>query len=247
MNQIGPTNVNNDMPLLEVEQLHSGYGRIIVLHGIDLTVRSNEITAVVGPNGAGKTTLANTITGFIKPKTGEIRFDGKSLTEMNPSTIARHGIGYIPQRQNVFADLTVEENLDVSSLVTRSGHRRSRDQIYELFPILWERRRQHAKTLSGGQRQMLAIGSALIANPRLLILDEPTTGLAPQIISQLIEAIVKVKDQGTALIWVVEENPRPVLSVSDRVFFLEAGVVRRSTTGRDLLAEDRWEELFLKG
>lgn len=232
------------MSLLEVRNLVTGYGRIPVLHGVSLDVHQGELVALVGPNGAGKSTTMNALFGLLPVFEGEIRFDGRSIRGMDPSRAIRLGMGYVPQRNNVFAGLTVEENLDLSCAFARVGPGQ-KQVVYERFPALRGRARQRAGTLSGGERQMLALGCAILAKPRFLALDEPTTGLAPRIVQELIESINAIRHEGCTILWVVEENPRKILQHADRVCLLESGVIRRESTGVDLLADPQFHTLFL--
>lgn len=235
----------SDRPaLLEVDNLVAGYGKMAVLHEVSLRVYPGELLSVVGPNGAGKSTLMHAIAGVISPLRGAIRFDGADVTSLDSVRLNRRGVGYVPQRSNVFPDLTVRENLEMGTLSVTNGQARLQ-AVYERFPVLARRQHQRAATLSGGERQMLAIGSAMLANPRLLILDEPTTGLAPKIVDTLIEAILEIRTGGTTLIWVVEENPRRVLSRVDRVYLLESGVIRTENTGTELLENPDFNRLFM--
>ena len=232
------------MPLLEVDGLFSGYDEGEVVHGVSLAAGEGAITAVVGPNGAGKTTLVQTIAGVVPARRGTIRFDAQPLDRCATRERTLRGLGYTPQRQNVFGELTVQENLDV---VVRAFHvpRQRLDEVFGQFPILRERARQRAGTLSGGERQQLAIASALLMRPRLLMLDEPTTGLAPQIVAALIEQIRAIRADGAGVLWVIEEHPSQILPHCDWVYLVESGQVRHEATGPDLLADPRFTEMFL--
>ncbi|MCL5958216.1 MAG: ATP-binding cassette domain-containing protein, partial [Chloroflexi bacterium] len=186
------------MSLLEVKEVKSGYGRMLVLHGVDLSVAEGALTVLLGPNGAGKTTLMQTIFGLLPLAAGSVQFQGESIAGLDPALIARKGIGYVPQENSVFPDLTVHENLEMGGFSLKDS-RKTVNEVYELFPRLKERVTQKAGTLSGGERQMLAVGCALLLKPRLLILDEPTTGLAPQMREVLIETIREINNRGTSI------------------------------------------------
>lgn len=232
------------MSLLEVKDLQSGYGRIPVLHGVSLSVEAGEMVAVLGANGAGKSTLMKTIARILWIISGDVVFDGTSALTLEPHQMTQLGLGYVPQERNVFPDLTVDDNLRMGAYLTKDG-RKGVERALARFPILQERRSQRAGTLSGGERQMLAVACALMLRPKLLILDEPTSGLAPQVTSSLIETIAEINSEGTGILWVVEENPRDVLARCGRVYFLESGTVIRTDTGQGLLEDKDFEALFL--
>lgn len=232
------------MSFLEVKDVVSGYGKIPILHEISLHVNQGEMVGIIGSNGAGKTTLMHTISGLLPLMNGSITFQGKKIDNVSPSDIARMGLGYVPQRKNVFAELTVLENLEMGAYTLKKPKDKINEML-EMFPRLHERIGQKAGTLSGGERQMLALASALIVNPKLLLLDEPITGLAPQIIKGLIEMIVEIRNQGTTVVWVVEENPKEVLKHADRVYLMDSGIIKMERTGKQLLEEENFEELFL--
>lgn len=232
------------MSLLEVKDLQSGYGRIPVLHGVSLSVEAGEMVAVLGANGAGKSTLMKTIARILWIISGDVVFDGTSALKLEPHQMTQLGLGYVPQERNVFPDLTVDDNLRMGAYLTKDG-RKGVERTFARFPILQERRSQRAGTLSGGERQMLAVACALMLRPKLLILDEPTSGLAPQVTASLIETIAEINSEGTGILWVVEENPRDVLARCGRVYFLESGTVIRTDTGQGLLEDKDFEALFL--
>jgi ABC-type branched-subunit amino acid transport system ATPase component len=233
--------------LLEIKDLVSGYGKLDVLYGVSLNVSAGSLTAVVGPNGAGKSTLMNSIMNLIKVKSGEVYFKGQRLNRKDPSEITAMGIGYVPQLRNVFPEMTVAENLEMGAftLLKTKKSKNVIDKVYQTFPCLEERKNQRASTLSGGERQMLAIGSALLLEPELLILDEPTTGLAPSIVGELIESITQIKEGGATLIWVVEDNPMQVLPLADRVYVMEGGVIKAEKAGMEFINEPDFTQMFL--
>ena len=233
------------MSLLQVTNLESGYGSLPVLHGVSMRVEPEEIVAVIGPNGAGKSTLMKTIFRLLPAQGGSVEFDGVDLSSRSATKLADLGMGFAPQGFSTFPELTVEDNLKVSlTSQRRKGKSGATAKMYETFPILGERRRQRASTLSGGERQMLALASAMILEPRFLALDEPTTGLAPSVVDTLVEQIVSFRDAGTTILWVIEENPFEVLQYVDRVYLLQAGVFEREMPAKDLLEDESLRELF---
>ncbi|MFJ7729084.1 ABC transporter ATP-binding protein [Neobacillus sp. NPDC097160] len=233
------------MSLLEVKEAVSGYGKIPILHDVSIKVEEGELVAIIGSNGAGKTTLMHTISGLLPLMKGSLRLFDKRIDNLPPSEIAKMGLGYVPQRKNVFRELSVRENLEMGAYTLKNPQSRI-EEMLDMFPRLRERINQKAGTLSGGERQMLALSSALIVNPKLLLLDEPITGLAPQIIKGLIELIVEIRNKGTTIIWVVEENPKDVLIHADRVYLMDSGVIKMERTGRQFMEEENLEELFLR-
>jgi branched-chain amino acid transport system ATP-binding protein len=235
------------MSMLEVSGLKSGYGPIPVLHGVSLAVDAGEIVAIVGPNGAGKTTLMKTIFGLIPAAGGSVRFDGSDVTGARTTGLAELGMGYLPQGWNTFPDLSVEDNLRVSAHgLSRSKAEAALATVFEEFPVLQALRRRRAKLLSGGERQILALASATVQRPRFLALDEPTTGLAPSIVQRLIEDVLALSRSGVTVLWVIEENPRQIIQHVDRVFVLQAGVIRQESRAEELLASGSLEQLFFK-
>ena len=233
------------MSLLEVTGLEAGYGRLPVLHGVSLRVESDELVALVGPNGAGKTSLIKAVFGLLPAMRGTIAFDGEDLTAAAAARRTELGMAMVPQTGNTFPDLTVEDNLTVSfSTLGRAAAEAALRASYAMFPQLDERRRQPAKTLSGGERQMLAFASGTGADPRLLVLDEPTTGLAPTIVHGLIDKIVEFRGRRASILWVIEESPLEVLPVVDRVYVLNNGTVQAEMPAASLMADDSLHHLF---
>ncbi len=232
------------MSLLELKALESGYSRLPVLHGIDLHVDDGELVALIGPNGAGKSTLLRSVAGLLPCWKGEVTFSGKRVHDYEPRVLPTWGLGYVPQDRNVFPDLTVAENLEMAATLAKDREPRVK-AAYERFPILGERHKQKARTLSGGERQMLAIASALMLDPKLLMVDEPTTGLAPVKADEVIRHILDINAHGTAILWVVEENPAGVLEHCPRVYLIESGQIRRTDSGKNLLSDPKFAELFL--
>jgi branched-chain amino acid transport system ATP-binding protein len=212
-----------DGPLLEVRGLTAGYGGAPVLHGIDLTVEAGTITAVLGANGAGKTTLLRALSGLIRRSAGDIRYDGDDISAAPVESLVQRGIAHVPEGGGVIAELTVEDNLRLGSLWRRD--RGSLDEVYALFPALAERRRYAGHQLSGGERQMLGLGRALAARPRLLLLDEPSLGLAPRVVAQLMALLRDLRDTTGVAALLVEQNVRSALSIAERGVVMALGRV----------------------
>ena len=231
--------------LLEIAGLTGHYGRIQALSGIDLSIAEGELLALVGGNGAGKTTLLRTISGVQPASGGAIRFAGEDITAASPSRRVRLGIAQVPEGRQVFGPLAVEDNLLLGGYTRpRREADAERERIYALFPVLAAKRREPAGTLSGGQQQMLAIGRALMARPRLLLLDEPSMGLAPLLVEEIFRAIVALKQAGTT-IFLVEQNAQAALAIADRGYVLETGRIVLQDTGRALLANDKVRQAYL--
>ena len=230
--------------MLEVKGLEARYGRIQVLHGIDLQVRAGEVVALVGANGAGKTTLLKALSG-VQPSRGEIFFEKTSIEKSTAEHRVSIGIVQCPEGRQVFAPLSVEDNLRLGAYRRgRAQASRSLDRVYALFPALAERRGQLAGTLSGGQQQMLAIGRALMASPRLLLLDEPSMGLAPRLVAEIFACIAGLRAAETALL-LVEQNAAAALAVADRGYVLETGRIALSGSGAELLADTGVRQAYL--
>jgi branched-chain amino acid transport system ATP-binding protein/neutral amino acid transport system ATP-binding protein len=232
--------------LLEADDLVAGYlPEVDILSGVSLTVGEGEIATVVGPNGAGKSTLIKTIFGLLAPRQGRVTLRGQDLTGLEPHSITRRGMSYVPQLDNVFASLSVEENLEMGSL-ERSRTRERIDRMYELFPRLGERRTQTAGTMSGGERQMLAMARALMPKPHVLLLDEPSAGLAPAFVEQIFDNVREINEAGVTVV-MVEQNARRALAMSDRGYVLDLGRNRFQGAGSDLLEDPKVAELYLGG
>jgi branched-chain amino acid transport system ATP-binding protein len=231
------------MALLEVEDIHTYYGDAYVLQGLSLTLEQGQILGLLGRNGVGKTTLVNSIIGFTPPRRGQIRFKGADITASSSFATVRAGMGLVPQGRRVFPTLTVAENLQVAERGSER-HGWTRARVYELFPRLAERRDQRARTLSGGEQQMLAIGRGLMTNPDCLIMDEPSEGLAPIIIQGVWEAIGKLREQGLSIL-LVEQNASLAIQLVDYVHILEKGRVVYSATSRELWANDAVKSSYL--
>jgi neutral amino acid transport system ATP-binding protein len=232
--------------LLVTEDVVAGYvPEVDILNGVSIEVRAGEIVTVVGPNGAGKSTLIKAIFGLLKPRSGRVVFKGEDLVGAKPHTIARRGMGYVPQLDNVFPSLTVDENLELGALDrTRAQERIAR--MHELFPRLGERRSQVAATMSGGERQMVAMARALMPDPELLLLDEPSAGLAPAFVDAIFEKIADINRTGVTIV-MVEQNARRALAMSTRGYVLDVGANRFEGSGEELLSDDKVAELYLGG
>jgi len=230
--------------MLKIRGLRAGYGRIPVLHGIDLDVRAGELVALLGANGAGKTTLLRAISG-VQPASGSIAFDGAEIRSLTPQARVGLGIVQVPEGRQIFAPLSVEDNLRLGAY-RRGGEetQSSLERVYALFPALVERRRDAAGGLSGGQQQMLALGRALMAKPRLLLLDEPSMGLAPRLVAEIFGCIERLRAADTALL-LVEQNATAALAIAGRGYVLEAGRVTLSGTGSELLADSAVRSAYL--
>ncbi|HZT20554.1 MAG TPA: ABC transporter ATP-binding protein [Dongiaceae bacterium] len=233
-------------PLLKAEGLVGGYGGMDILNGVDLSVGAGEIVAIVGPNGAGKSTAMKALIGLIPLKAGRVLFDGAEITGEAPERLVARGIAYVPQERNVFRSLTVAENLAMGGFLLRGDLSAALARIYGLFPVLAEKRRQCAGELSGGQRQMVAIGRALMIEPRLLLLDEPTVGLSPKVIGEIFERIRAINQSGVGIL-MVEQNARAALAIADRGYVLATGRNRFTGPAAALLANREVAEAFLGG
>ncbi|MDJ0269944.1 MAG: ABC transporter ATP-binding protein [Aigarchaeota archaeon] len=232
--------------MLQVRELHAGYGKVRVLWGISLEVRRGEIVSLLGPNGAGKTTTLKAITGLVKPASGDIVFDGKRINGLPPHKVARLGISSVPEGRELFPHMTVYENLMMGADLLPKNYdvQQVLEEVYSLFPILKERKNQQAGTLSGGQRQMLAIGRALMSKPRLLVLDEPSTGLAPNIVARIFRVLEQLREEELTML-LVEQNALMALEVSDRAYLLETGRIAAEGRREELMADERIRATYL--
>jgi branched-chain amino acid transport system ATP-binding protein len=227
--------------------VHTHYGKIEALHGVSVEVNKGEIVSLIGANGAGKTTLLMTVCGNPQASSGRVILEGRDITNEATSNIMRSGIAIVPEGRRVFSGLTVEENLAMGGFFnTKAEIRKSQEHVYELFPRLKEREHQRAGTMSGGEQQMLAIGRALMSKPRMIILDEPSLGLAPIIIKQIFEIIGQLREEGIT-VFLVEQNAHQALNLADRGYVLETGRIRLHDTGKNLLANPEVREAYLGG
>ena len=232
--------------VLAVEGLVAGYvPEVDILTGVDLTVEDGEIVTVIGPNGAGKSTMIKSIFGLLPPREGRVLLRSEDLTGMRPHLITRRGMSYVPQLDNIFESLTVDENLEMGAL-DRGTTRRRMGEMYELFPRLGERRRQAAGTMSGGERQMVAMARALMPDPSVLLLDEPSAGLAPAFVEAIFEKIAEINRHGVTIV-MVEQNARRALAMSTRGYVLDLGQNRFEGRGKELLNDPKVAELYLGG
>ena len=232
--------------LLVVEDVHASYGRFDVLRGLSVRVARGELVAILGPNGAGKSTLLKTVAGFLTPRQGSIRFGGEEVGGLRPPALLRKGIAYVMQRTSLFPKMTIQENLELGAYIreTTDAVREDIERVLALFPRLAERRQQRAEGLSGGERRMLEIGRALLLRPTLLLLDEPTMGLAPLVMDLIFDKILEVRAAGATVI-MVEQNARRALEVSDRAYVLEQGQTRVEGRGEELLASEAVRRAYL--
>jgi len=230
--------------VLEVDNIKAGYGDTEILHGVSCRVEEGEIVSIIGPNGAGKSTLMKAILGLLKPSEGRIIFNGRDITGKDPDQIVKEGICYVPQSDNVFPSLTVDENLEMGAFIRKDDYKKRMDEIYQIFPDLKEKRKAKARKLSGGQRQMVAIGRALMLDPKLLLLDEPSAGLAPKLIQMIFDKIIKINQTGISIL-MVEQNAKKALEVSHRGYVLAMGRNRFEDTGEALLNNEEIGKLYL--
>ncbi len=239
---------DRDDSILAIEGVEAGYfPDVPILNGVGVSIRPREIVTIVGPNGAGKSTLVKVVIGLLSPWGGSVRLRGEDVTGKKPHAIVARGVGYVAQRDNVFATMSVEENLELGALVLRSADPEARlGEMLDLFPRLGERRRQAAGTLSGGERQMLALARALMAGPELLLLDEPSAGLSPIAVDLIFEKIAEINASGIAIL-MVEQNARRALDMSHRGYVLDGGQNRFEGSGRDLLHDPKVVDLYLGG
>ena len=232
--------------MLRIENVNVSYGSIHALHDISLTVNDGEVVSLIGANGAGKTTTLHTITGLKGATDGVIEYDGKDLRRMDPSHIIRIGMAHVPEGRHVFTQMSVQENLEMGSYIMndKSQIKKNMDMVYEYFPRLLERKKQLAGTLSGGEQQMLATGRALMSNPRLVLMDEPSMGLSPLLVKEIFH-IIKTLHQNGITVLLVEQNAKMALAVSDRAYVLETGRISMSGKASELLTNDNIKKAYL--
>jgi len=230
--------------VLEAQNIVAGYGETDILHGVSLKVHHGEMVAVIGPNGAGKSTLLKAVFGLIRVRSGAVHLNGEDVTDARPDQVVRLGMSFVPQVDNVFPSLTVLENLQMGAFVRRAGVKRRTEQVVELFPDLAERTGEVAGRLSGGQRQMLALARALMLDPQILLLDEPSASLSPKLVGIIFDRIRLINEQGTAIL-LVEQNARQALGLSGRGYVLAMGINRLEGEARGLLNSDEVGRLYL--
>ncbi|WP_423800183.1 ABC transporter ATP-binding protein [Neobacillus sp. SAB-20_R2A] len=234
--------------MLKVNDINVYYGNIHALKGVSLDINQGEIVTLIGANGAGKSTLLKTLSGLLRPKTGEIVFEGEHVAGKVPQLIVKRGISQVPEGRRVFANMSVEENLELGAYLRkdRKGIQEDFEKIYQLFPRLLERKKQLSGTLSGGEQQMLAMGRALMARPRLLLLDEPSMGLAPLLVKTIFQIIEEINKTGTTIL-LVEQNANMALSIADRAYVIETGKIVASGLAEELSASDQIRKAYLGG
>jgi len=235
--------------MLDIKNIQTFYGKIQALRDVSIKVNSGEIVALIGANGAGKSTLLMTVSGINKPREGEIIFEGKNIEKEEPHNIVKLGISQSPEGRRIFSKLTVEENLKLGSNIYENGKNYLNDikEIFELFPVLSDRKTQRGGTLSGGEQQMLAIGRALMARPKMLLLDEPSLGIAPKLVNQIFFAIKNINKEKKVTIFLVEQNAKKALELADRAYVLVNGKVTIQGTGQELLKNQDIQAAYLEG
>ncbi|CCO22094.1 ABC transporter ATP-binding protein [Maridesulfovibrio hydrothermalis] len=233
--------------MLKLNNVNTFYGNIQALRNINIEVEQGEIITLIGANGAGKTTTLMTISGVVPPRSGEVLYNGKPIQKLNPDKIVKMGISQVPEGRLIFPDLTITENLDMGAFLRddKDGVKEDMDHVFELFPILWERRKQAGGNLSGGEQQMLAISRALMARPKLLLLDEPSLGLAPLIIRQIFEIIKKINKESGTTVFLVEQNANLALKTAHRGYVMENGEIILSDSSENLLANEEIKKAYL--
>lgn len=234
------------MSVLELKSVIGGYGDTQILHGVSLKVDPGEIVVVIGPNGAGKSTAMKAVFGLLRLTAGQVTLDGQEITNMPPEQVVRKGVCYVPQTSNIFPSLTVQENLEMGAFVREDDFKPRMNEIYDLFPPLAEKRRQAAGTLSGGQRQMVAMGKAMMLEPKILLLDEPTAGLSPKFRGEIFSIVKTINGTGTPIL-MVEQNAKQALKIANRGYVLVDGKNKFEGTGQDLLDDSEVGEMFLGG
>ncbi len=235
------------MALLQVNDIHVYYGSIHAVKGVSFEVNQGEVVTLIGANGAGKSTVLNTVSGLLHPRMGSVEFEGHDLKGVAPHKVVSHGLAQVPEGRRIFLQMSVEENLEMGAFTQdRSTIAPGIADVYERFPRLKERRRQIAGTLSGGEQQMLAMGRALMSKPKLLMLDEPSMGLAPILVEQIFDIIKELHAAGTTIL-LVEQNAQAALAVADRAYVMETGTITLSGTGAELMASDQVQKAYLGG
>ena len=234
--------------MLRVENLAVNYGMINAVRGVNFEVNQGEIVSLIGANGAGKSTILRTVSGLIKPASGTLTYEGQNITKTNAQKIVQLGISHVPEGRHVFKGLSVRENLEMGAFLRKDRADIEEDiqAVYDRFPVLGERQKQDASTLSGGEQQMLAMGRALMSKPKLLLLDEPSMGLAPIFIQEIFNIIQQIQDQGTTVL-LIEQNAKMALSIASRGYVLETGKIVLSGTGQELLESDAVQKAYLGG
>ncbi len=232
--------------MLEIENLSSAYGMVQILNGVNFKVEEKEIVSIIGPNGAGKTTLVKTIMGFLHPKTGSIKFKGENIDKMSTYEIVKKGLTMIPEGREIFPRMSVEENLQLGaySIKDKAKVKETKEKVFDIFPVLKKKEKALAQTLSGGEQQMLVICRSLMSNPQLLILDEPSLGLAPIIVEKVLDTVRTINEEGVTIL-LVEQNIHDSLNVADRGYVLEEGKIILEGKSRELLSNSHIKEVYL--
>jgi ABC-type branched-subunit amino acid transport system ATPase component len=234
------------MIMLKVEEITAGYSELDILHRVSIQVVQGQIVSIIGPNGAGKSTLLKTIFGILRPRNGRVILKDEDITALKPDRVARKGISYVPQVDNVFPSLTIQENMEMGAFIRDDDYSQRLEEVYKLFPLLKERKKQKAGQLSGGQRQMVAMGRALMVDPQILLLDEPSAGLAPIFVAGIFEKIKEINATGVAIL-IVEQNAREALKMSHHGYVLAMGRNVLDDEGEALLANEEIGRLYLGG
>ena len=232
--------------MLKIEDIHVYYGAIHAIKGVSFEVKEGEIVALIGANGAGKSTILKTVSGLMHPRSGSITFKGQNIAHMDAYKLVRHGLAHVPEGRRIFLQMTVQENLDMGAYTQKTVSQKDLDMVFDLFPRLKERRNQVAGTLSGGEQQMLAMSRALMSHPKLIMLDEPSMGLAPILVDQIFDMITKLHQAGTTIL-LVEQNASKALQIAGRADVLETGHVTLTGTGQELSQSDAVKKAYLGG
>ena len=232
--------------MLKIEDMHVYYGAIHAIKGISFEVGEGEIVALIGANGAGKSTILKTVSGLMHPRSGSIEFEGQNITHMDAHKLVHQGLAHVPEGRRIFLQMSVQENLEMGAFSRKEVSKDDLDMVFNLFPRLLERRKQIAGTLSGGEQQMLAMSRALMSHPRLMMLDEPSMGLAPILVDQIFDIIKELHKQGTTIL-LVEQNARKALSIADRAYVLETGNITLTGSGAELASSDAVRKAYLGG
>ena len=234
------------MSMLQIDDIHVYYGAIHAIKGVSFEVNEGEIVALIGANGAGKSTILKTVSGLMHSRTGSISFCGENITHIDSYKLLAKGLAHVPEGRRIFLQMTVQENLEMGAFIKKTADPKDLDMVFELFPRLKERRKQVAGTLSGGEQQMLAMSRALMSHPKLMMLDEPSMGLAPILVDQIFDIIKELHKQGTTIL-LVEQNARKALQVADRAYVLETGNITLTGTGAELAKSDAVRKAYLGG
>ena len=232
--------------MLKVEDIHVYYGAIHAIKGVSFEVGEGEIVALIGANGAGKSTILKTVSGLMHPRSGNISFCGENIAHMDAYKLLRHGLAHVPEGRRIFQQMTVQDNLEMGAYIRKEVNKDDLEKVFDYFPRLKERRKQIAGTLSGGEQQMLAMSRALMSHPKMIMLDEPSMGLAPILIDQIFEIIKQLHADGTTIL-LVEQNASKALEIADRAYVLETGKVTLSGTGKELAQSDEVKKAYLGG